>query len=55
MLLTLGIGSLIALQGCANTVIMDAFPKLKSWQVSAGTAIGGFIIGLVYVTPVSQI
>ncbi|XP_017785809.1 PREDICTED: sodium-dependent nutrient amino acid transporter 1-like [Nicrophorus vespilloides] len=54
MLLVLGVGSLVALQGCAITVIMDSFPSLKSWQVSLGTAIVGFLIGLVYVTPGGQ-
>jgi len=53
MLFVLGVGSLAALQGCAFTVIMDAFPHLKIWHVSLATALGGFIIGLVYVTPVS--
>ncbi|CAG9774078.1 unnamed protein product [Ceutorhynchus assimilis] len=54
MLFVLGVGSLVALQGCAFTVIMDTFPKLKSWHVSLGTAILGFIIGLVYMTPGGQ-
>ncbi|XP_050305970.1 sodium-dependent nutrient amino acid transporter 1-like [Anthonomus grandis grandis] len=54
MLFVLGVGSLIALQGCAFTVIMDAFPHLKIWHVSLGTAVGGFIVGLVYVTPGGQ-
>lgn len=52
MLFVLGVGSLVALQGCCNVVIMDAFPSLKAWQVSTGTAIAGFLVGLVYVTPV---
>ncbi|ERL91033.1 hypothetical protein D910_08375, partial [Dendroctonus ponderosae] len=54
MLFVLGVGSLAALQGCAFTVVMDAFPKLKIWHVSLGTAVGGFVIGLVYVTPGGQ-
>ncbi|XP_066159041.1 sodium-dependent nutrient amino acid transporter 1-like isoform X4 [Euwallacea fornicatus] len=54
MLFVLGVGSLVALQACAFTVIMDFFPKLKTWHVSLATAIGGFIIGLVYVTPGGQ-
>lgn len=53
MLFVLGIGSLVALHGSVNTVILDNFPSLKNWQVSAGTALMGFLIGLVYVTPVS--
>ncbi|XP_049819193.1 sodium-dependent nutrient amino acid transporter 1 isoform X2 [Aethina tumida] len=54
MLIILGIGSLVALQGCAFTVIMDEFPYLKIWHVSLGTGILGFIIGLVYITPGGQ-
>ncbi|XP_066249189.1 sodium-dependent nutrient amino acid transporter 1-like [Euwallacea similis] len=54
MLFVLGVGSLVALQACAFTVIMDSFPKLKTWHVSLATAIGGFLIGLVYVTPGGQ-
>lgn len=54
MLFVLGVGSLVALQGSALTVIMDNFPSLKAWQVSLGTAVAGFLIGLVYVTPVSN-
>lgn len=53
MLFVLGVGSLVALKACAFTVIMDAFPDLKIWHVSSATALGGFLIGLVYVTPVS--
>ncbi|XP_030768073.1 sodium-dependent nutrient amino acid transporter 1-like [Sitophilus oryzae] len=54
MLFVLGIGSLAALQSCANTVIQDAFPNFKAWMISAGTAISMFLIGLMYVTPGGQ-
>jgi solute carrier family 6 amino acid transporter-like protein 5/7/9/14 len=54
MLFVLGVGSLIALKGCAFTVILDAFPHLKTWQVSLFTAVLGFLVGLVYITPVSM-
>lgn len=54
MLFVLGVGSLIALKGCAFTVILDAFPHLKTWHVSFCTAVIGFLVGLVYITPVSQ-
>lgn len=53
MLFVLGIGSLVALQSCAATIIKDEFPILKDWWIAAGTCIAGFLIGLVYVTPVS--
>ncbi|KAB0805143.1 hypothetical protein PPYR_02113 [Photinus pyralis] len=55
MLFVLGIGSLVALHGCANTMIMDNFPTIKPWKVSAATALFGFLVGLVYITPVSSI
>lgn len=54
MLFVLGVGSLVALVGCAFTVINDAFPKLNILHVSFGTALVGFLIGLVYTTPVSN-
>ena len=54
MLFVLGIGSLVALHGCANTVIMDNFPTIKPWKVSGLTALIGFLIGIVYVTPGGQ-
>lgn len=44
----------MALQSTAATVIKDEFPVLKDWWVAAGTCVGGFFIGLVYVTPVSR-
>lgn len=52
MLFVLGVGSLVALQGCMFTVFMDAFPKFRVWHVSLAAAVGGFLIGLMYVTPV---
>lgn len=54
MLFVLGVGSLVALKGCAFTVVMDSFPHLKIWHVSLATAIAGFLVGLFYITPVSQ-
>ncbi|XP_018580348.1 sodium-dependent nutrient amino acid transporter 1 [Anoplophora glabripennis] len=54
MLFVLGVGSLVALQSTLNTAISDAFPNVKSWVVSGGTAIGCFLIGLMYVTPGGQ-
>ncbi|KAH0819792.1 hypothetical protein GEV33_003000 [Tenebrio molitor] len=54
MLFVLGVGSLVALHGTANTVVQDIFPKLAGWKVSACTATAGFLIGLMYVTPGGQ-
>lgn len=52
MLFVLGIGSNVAMTSCTMTVITDQFPKVKLWQGSIGVAIAGFLIGLVYTTPV---
>ncbi|KAJ8986156.1 hypothetical protein NQ317_005629 [Molorchus minor] len=54
MLFVLGVGSLVAMKGCAFTVVMDSFPNLKIWHVSLATAIGGFLVGLFYITPGGQ-
>jgi solute carrier family 6 amino acid transporter-like protein 5/7/9/14 len=54
MLYTLGIGSAVALSGAVVTIICDSFPQLKYWTVALGTCILGFVVGLVYVTPVSK-
>nr|CAI5822965.1 unnamed protein product [Callosobruchus analis] len=53
MLFVLGIGSLQALQGTLNTAIKDAFPSIANWKISACTATCCFLIGLLYMTPVS--
>lgn len=53
MLFVLGVGSLVALHGTANTILEDLCPSLRKWQISLITACGGFLLGLMYVTPVS--
>lgn len=55
MLFTLGIGSAVALQNALVTNIMDHLPpgKFKYWQVAGLCNIVGFLVGMVYVTPVS--
>lgn len=52
MLFVLGIGSVVALQSAVVTVICDQFTGLKFWKVAIGTCFAGFLIGLIYVTPV---
>lgn len=52
MLFVLGVGSLVAIQGSLTTFVMDAFPNWRKTYVSAGVALAGFLIGLIYVTPV---
>ena len=55
MLFTLGVGSATALTGCIITVVCGNFPHWARWKVSAGICIAGFLIGLIYVTPVSAV
>uniref|UniRef100_A0A7G3AYG6 Transporter n=1 Tax=Lutzomyia longipalpis TaxID=7200 RepID=A0A7G3AYG6_LUTLO len=54
MLFVLGIGSNVAMASNICTVIRDAFPKVKNWQVSAGVSLIGLALGSVYVTPGGQ-
>lgn len=54
MLSVLGVGSVVALQSSIVTIICDQFPKLKFWMVALITSICGFLLGLVYVTPVRK-
>ncbi|KAG4068007.1 hypothetical protein HA402_010693 [Bradysia odoriphaga] len=53
MLFTLGVGSAVALQSAIVTVIVDQF-HWKHWKVVIGACIGGFLVGLVYITPGGQ-
>lgn len=52
MLFTLGIGSAVSLTGCVITIVCDAFPTWKRWAVTLVICSSGFLLGLVYVTPV---
>ncbi|CAB3381846.1 Hypothetical predicted protein [Cloeon dipterum] len=54
MLYTLGIGSAISLVGAVITSYCDQFPDHKRWIVTLVVCIGGFLVGLVYVTPGGQ-
>lgn len=53
MMTVLGIGSGVALHSVINTILMDAFPKIPITYMSLMTCSCGFLVGLVYVTPVS--
>lgn len=55
MLFVLGIGSIVALQSTIVTIICDQFKSWKYWKVALATSICGFLMGLVYVTPVSSL
>lgn len=52
MLFVLGTGSIVSMQGCVATVLKDQYPQLKNWWIATGSCLIGFLIGLVYVTPV---
>lgn len=52
MLFTLGVGSATSLTSGLITIICDQWPDQKRWLVTLGVCIAGFLIGLVYVTPV---
>ncbi|XP_035710053.1 sodium-dependent nutrient amino acid transporter 1 [Folsomia candida] len=54
MLLTLGIGTAISIANGIITVICDEFPGLKRLVVTSIVCLGGFSVGLIYVTPGGQ-
>lgn len=54
MMAVLGIGSGVALLSTVNTILLDAFPRVPTIYMSAISCSAGFLIGLVYVTPVSR-
>ncbi|KAM3964487.1 sodium-dependent nutrient amino acid transporter 1-like [Aphomia sociella] len=54
MMAVLGVGSGVALLSTINTVMMDAFPRVRTLYMSAFCCTVGFAIGLIYVTPGGQ-
>lgn len=54
MLFVLGVGSAVGLQSSIVTNLMDIFPKTKYWQMAGICCLGGFLVGLIYVTPGGQ-
>lgn len=52
MMFVLGIGSGVGMTGTIIGGLLAQFPNLKYWQVVYPTCIIGFMIGLVYMTPV---
>lgn len=54
MLFVLGIGSVVALVSAVVTILWDQFPRFKYWQMAIFVCIGGFLMGLIYITPVSE-
>lgn len=54
MMSVLGVGSAVALLSSVNTVLLDAFPRVRTVYMSALSCTVGFGIGLIYCTPVSN-
>ncbi|KAL0893061.1 hypothetical protein ABMA27_014708 [Loxostege sticticalis] len=54
MMAVLGIGSSVAMFSTINTVLMDAFPRIRTVCMSFFCCSVGFTLGLVYVTPEGQ-
>ncbi|CAH2037457.1 unnamed protein product, partial [Iphiclides podalirius] len=54
MMSVLGVGSAVALLSTINTVMLDSFPRIPTIIMSAICCSGGFLVGLVYVTPGGQ-
>ncbi|XP_048511531.1 sodium-dependent nutrient amino acid transporter 1-like [Athalia rosae] len=54
MMFVLGVGSGAGMSSGIITGVCDQFPKLKRWQVVVATAVGGFCVGTIYVTPGGQ-
>lgn len=50
----LGVGSAVGLQSSIVTNLLDVFPKVKDWQMAAVCCSGGFLVGILYVTPGGQ-
>lgn len=55
MMAVLGVGSGVALLSTVNTVLLDAFPRVPTVYMSATTCTIGFLVGLIYVTPVTKL
>ncbi|XP_043244062.1 sodium-dependent nutrient amino acid transporter 1-like [Amphibalanus amphitrite] len=54
MLFTLGVGSATALTGCVITILREEFPSVSQLAATTIVSVGGFLVGLVYITPGGQ-
>lgn len=52
MLFVLGMGSAVSLQSAIVTALTDRYKTRKYWQMALAACSVGFLLGLVYVTPV---
>lgn len=55
MMSVLGVGSGVALFSTINIIVVDSLPNVKFIFLTAMGCIVGFLVGLVYVTPVSYL
>ena len=55
MLLTLGIASATYNAATIFTIIQDRYPKMPQLWISAVIAVAGFLLGLLYTTPVRSL
>lgn len=55
MMAVLGIGSGVALFSTINIIVVDSLPNIKFIFLTAIGCMVGFLVGLVYVTPVSYL
>jgi len=53
MLFTLGIGSATADAGAVISLFADRYPNFPRWKITTALCATSFLVGLVYVTPVS--
>lgn len=55
MMYVLGVGSAVALCGAVFGILCDHFPKVNHWKLVLMVSSFGFLVSLVYVTPVSPV
>lgn len=55
MMFVLGVGSAVALSGAVFSILCDHFPNVSQWKLVLVLSTLGFVISLVYVTPVSML
>lgn len=53
MLFILGIGSQAGMVNVVISIFKDQFYQVKQWKISLGVCFTGFVVGIIYCTPVS--
>lgn len=54
MIFVLGIGSEVGLTSAFIAIVRDQFPGVKYWHAAVAICLCEFLIGLIYVTPVTE-